>query len=216
MNTSIPFGWSQTRIFTKNFTVSWYLDLLCSVVIPFHQEFPDTPFWMPRYESDRDSPDEDRADTNVEKLPVDFLNSANNKHRSLRLRYAALADEEMFLDQLIDRGKYWLFDFRGFDVLDGIGNGRFSTSMDLVRRKARAGIFAQILWHHSRLVLDTVENPTGAAAFEENKDSENSDHETVFCTELHLIKNSAAARQTDCLPLLLLSRRNPSGHQYIL
>lgn len=216
MSTPIPFGWRQTRIFTKDFTGGWYLDFLCSVVIPFQQKFPSTPFFITRYESVRGAGDEDKADTKIEDLPADYVNPANQRHRSLRLRYAVLADEDAFLDQQINRAKYWLFDFRGYDLLDGLGGGRFCTSTALADRRRRAEIFAQVLWHHSRLFLDTVVQPAGVPEFEENKDANNTDHETIFATELHLLKNSAAAKQTDTLPLLLLSRANPGGLAYPL
>ena len=216
MSTPIPFGWRQARIFTQNFTDGWYLDFLCSVVIPFHQKFPETPFFITRYESVSGATNEDKSDTRIADLPPAYLNPANNAHRSLRLRYAVLGDEEAFLDQQIDRTKYWLFDFSGYGLLDGVGGGRFCTSTALADRKKRAEIFAQILWHHSRLVLDTVINPAGAAEFEVNKDANNTDHETVFATELHLLKNSTATKQTLSLPVILLSRANPGGLVYPL
>ncbi len=210
MSAPIPFGWRQTRIFTKDFTGGWYLDFLTSIVIPFQQRFPETPFFITRYESARGLVEEDKADTQIADLPADFVNPANRHHRSLRLRYAVTGGEDAFLDQQIARTKYWLSDFRGFDLQDGLGGGRFCTSTALANRTRRSEIFAQILWHHSRLVLDTVVRPGGTAEFEENKDPNNSDHETVFITELHLLNNAATTKQTDLLTMLLRSRLDPN------
>ena len=216
MSTQLTSAWRQTRIFSRNFTDAWYLDLLTSVVIPFHHRFPEAPFFVTRYRSVRNAADEDKADTEIQNLPGAFLNPADNEHRSLRLRYAATGEEDSFLDHQIDRNRFWISDIRGFDVVDGLGNPRFSTSTDLGRRRMRAEIFAQILWHHSRLVLDTVVNPGGAAEFEENIDRNNTDQRTVFATELHLLKNSMATKYLPRLELALQSRLNPAGPWIVL
>ncbi len=204
-NAQFAIGWRQSRIFTSNFSAQWYFDILANVVLPFSQQFPDSPFFFTRYVVPRGGPDD--GDTDINQLPANFLQntSEGNIHRSIRLRFCAAGAEEASLEQLIRaNAAYWYHDFRHYDVLGEFGGPRFCPSSDISFRMRRTQLLGSLLHTNSLFVLHSMQQNGGNWAFERNTHQENRPFDATFISVLHLLNQPSGKNDGKKLPLCIL------------
>ena len=204
MTPSFPLGWRQVRVFTREFSHQWYFDLLHSVVRPFSEKFPGVPFWFTRYSSVRGAPGEDRADTDIEKLPPEFLTPGDQRvHFSLRMRFAQTQGEEAFLRDRTSSPRYWFSSFLDYSVLGEFGGERFCPARDIDARLRRTEILARMFHQNCLLILDTMRHEQDGWVFEDNPHDQNTDYHSSFVSVAHICANVYGQRSGDRLPIIL-------------
>jgi hypothetical protein len=197
-------NWRQVRVFTSLFSDQWYFDLLNSVVRPFSVRFPGVPFWFSRYGGIRGAPDEDVADTEIERLPPAFISPEMKCHFSLRFRFPLIQGEEAFLRDKAFIPRFWFSEFLDFNVLDEFGGERFCSSTDIDDRLRRTDILIHLFHHNCLLVLDSIKLEQGVWMFEDNSHNQNTSYHSSFVSVAHICANIFGQRNGDRLPFCVI------------
>jgi hypothetical protein len=185
--------WSQTRVFSDDFSQQWFFRFLNELVIPFRNNFPGSPFWFTRYRCPENF-DIGADELNELRRRSGFIQS--NQHISLRFRFASDNDKRKFLkDEIGSRSHFWTKGIETYDFTKGFAEPRFSASERLERAKLVANLF------HSNclLILDLFEHGNG--------NYEVSTHNlNVFCgnpgqSVLHILANVYGRNDSSPVPL---------------
>ena len=214
---NITENWRQVRIFTTDFSPQYYFTLLSHFVVPFHTKYPETVFWITRYDAPNGT---DNADTKINELPARFIQPGDNKVFSLRLRFQPASNEEAFLEGLFPdpaNGKFWRSHFDSFKPLEAFGDDRrFCTAVEPAEKSHRANLLAHLFYYNSLFILDSFKHAANPPQFEENNHPpHNTDYHTTFASVIHILANPTGQTNGTKLPLMLLHPTNQQMVYYL-
>ena len=143
--------------------------LIGKVFRPLALEFADSLDWFSRY----GSPADDSGDCDITLIPDEYKRplqpGGNGFHRSLRFRYSIADDRQASFErraqEIINRERYCVSDFRLYDYVADVGNNRFlgNENRQPGRSETRAMLVIQLYSAISRLVIDSLVPTTRVA-----------------------------------------------------
>jgi hypothetical protein len=198
-------GWRQVRLFTRNVNrPDWHQEFLGTVVKQFWQQNPKTIFFVSRYIC---TLGEDDGDTDISKLPPDFLFIRPGKkqiHFSIRLRFKPESDEEGKLSAAVKEIPHlWHSGFLNFKMPGGLAGDRFATAQDTESQERRGRLVAELLCANSRLLLDSLACNSDQWDFEPNKNELNQPCGLAAQSTFHMVVNPWCLKDANPLPIFV-------------
>lgn len=197
-------NWRQVRLFSREPMERWYADLLATAVRSLADLCPDLSLFVSRYVCPLGHDD---GDTDIERLPADFLRNQDGKslHCSVRVRFRPSSIAEEFLGAL--RRPLWHAGIRDYDIERDLGGPRFAPNQSKDASRRRARLVAELLSANTRLILDALETRDDATDFEVNPHELNSIAGSTFVSIGHMLCNAWSLRQGQPVPVYVLRGR---------